>query len=168
VNLLLTAISTIEEKTLASVKSRPAMKTLLTGLFIITIYQLHGQSATDSTAAVDPNMVYEIVDVAPEPIGGINAFYQKVAENLRYPLEARQKHITGKVFVQFVVEKDGRILHENVIVVRSAHTSLDEEAIRVLLLTSPWQPGSKNGEPVRARKTFPITFNLGGSSPPRN
>jgi hypothetical protein len=47
-------------------------------------------------------------------------------------------------------------------------THLDEEAVRVLLLTSPWQPGSKNGEPVRARKTFPITFNLGGSSPPRN
>jgi protein TonB len=140
------------------------MKTLFTFFFVITIFQLHAQSTTDSTVTTDRNMIYDIVDVAPEPIGGMKVFYQIVTKNINYPAEARQKNITGKVFVEFVVEKDGKILSENVKVARSVHQSLDEEAVRIILLTSPWQPGVKNGQPVRARKTFPISFNLGQSA----
>ena len=137
------------------------MKALATLFFAIKIFQVQGQSATDTTAVVDPNMIYDMVDVAPEPIGGMTAFYDKVGQTINYPLDARQKKITGKVFVQFVIEKDGKLLPENMLVIRPVFKSLDEEAIRVLLLTSPWQPGVKNGKPVRTRKTFPISFKLG-------
>lgn len=137
------------------------MKPLLTIILVVTIFQLRGQTATDTTTTVDPNMIYDMVDVAPEPVGGMSDFYQKIMENLKYPQDARQKKITGKVFVEFVVEKDGKILPKNMKVTRSVHKSLDKEAIRVILLTSPWQPGLKNSQPVRTRKTFPISFNLG-------
>ena len=141
------------------------MKNSLIALLVFTVSQLLGQTATDTTAQVDPNIVYDIVDVAPETIGGMKAFYQKIGENIRYPQDARQKQITGKVFIQFIVEKNGVILRENMVILRPLHKSLDEEAIRVILLTSPWQPGTKDGQPVRTRKTFPITFNLGGNKP---
>lgn len=143
------------------------MKNLLTVCFVITIFQLHAQTTSDSTL-IDPNMVYDMVDVATEPIGGMNTFYQTIGKNLHYPADARQQNITGKVIVQFIIEKDGTILPENVKVVRSVHKSLDDEATRVLLLTSPWQPGVKNGQPVRTRKALPISFNLGQSPKSRN
>lgn len=134
-------------------------------LFLFASFSAVAQSNTDTTVVVDENFIYDVVDVAPEPEGGISTFYTKVAQNIQYPKDARTKNITGKVFVQFVVERDGTILPENVKVVRSVYKSLDEEAARVVLLTSPWKPGMLKGKPVRTRKTFPISFNLGGPAP---
>lgn len=136
------------------------MKPLLTVFFIITSSQLKAQATTDSTAASDLNMIYDIVDVAPEPIGGMEAFYETVLKNLKYPADAREKNITGKVIVQFVVEKDGKLLRKNVKVTSPVHKSLDKEAIRIVLLTSPWKPGTLKGQRVRTRKALPITFSL--------
>ena len=138
-------------------------------IFIVSLYlvtfSVMAQSNADSTSLADPNMIYDIVDQAPEPDGGMTEFYNKVAMNVKYPKDAREKNITGKVFVQFVVEQDGKILPENAKVVRSVFKSLDDEAVRVVLLTSPWKPGMLHGKPVRTRKTFPISFNLGGPAP---
>jgi protein TonB len=143
------------------------MKTVLTIFFVVTICRLQAQSAPDSTAISDPDFVYDMADVASEPIGGMEAFVHALAKNIHYPADARKQNITGKVIVQFVIEKGGEILPENVKVVRPVFQSLDDEARRVILLSSPWQPGVKNGQPVRTRKTLPISFKLGSSSRPK-
>src|SRR6185295_19041456 len=114
------------------------MKTVLTIFFVVTICRLQAQSASDSTAISDPNFIYDMADVAPEPIGGMKTFYQILFKNINYPADARKQNITGKVIVQFVVERDGRILLENVKVVRPVFQSLDDEARHIILLTSPW------------------------------
>lgn len=88
------------------------MKSLILVFLVVTIFQLRAQSTTDSTAITDPNMIYDVVDVQAEPIGGMNTFYQTVAKNIRYPPDARKEIITGKVIVQFIVEKDGKLLSE--------------------------------------------------------
>ena len=137
----------------------------IVSLLLFADFHVKAQSSSDSTSLPDPNTIYDVVDAAPEPDGGITEFYNKVALSVNYPQDARVKNITGKVFVQFVVEQDGKILPENTKVVRSVYQSLDDEAVRVVLLTSPWKPGMLHGKSVRTRKTFPISFNLGGPAP---
>jgi protein TonB len=136
--------------------------------FCLLAFHVQGQSAADSAATLDPDKVYEIVDVQPQPIGGMATFYQTIGQNIQYPHDARTKQITGKVFIQFVVERDGSIRRDQVKVARSVCKSIDEEAMRVVLLTSPWEPGTVDGKPVRALKTLPISFNLGGSAKRKN
>lgn len=138
------------------------MKLFLSSLFTVVTLTMFAQTANDSTETNDPNAVYDVVDVAAEPVGGMSVFYQSISKNIQYPADARKHNITGKVFVQFVVEKDGKILAENVQVIKPLYKSIDKEAKRIILLTSPWQPAQKGGTAVRARKTLPITFNLGG------
>lgn len=67
---------------------------------------------------------------------------------------------TGKVIVQFVVEKDGNIANPKV--VRSIDPDLDGEAIRVISIMPKWKPGMQKGQPVRVKYTVPVTFRLDG------
>lgn len=102
-----------------------------------------------------------IVDSMAMPVGGYDPFYMYIAMNLRYPEEAREKMVTGKVFVEFVVEKDGKILPENIKILRSPHISLGEEARRLMENASEWKPGKIKGVPVRSKRTLPLSFKLG-------
>lgn len=81
--------------------------------------------------------------------------------NLQYPKEARQSNVTGKVIVEFVVEKDGSISRKNIKILKSPHDSLSKEAIRLLREAPKWNPGKEKGVTVRTKKVLPITFNLG-------
>jgi TonB family protein len=87
-----------------------------------------------------------------------NGFRAWIAANLKYPKEAADKGIQGRVFVQYIIEKDGSIT--NVKVIRSANSILDKEAIRVVESSPKWNPGKQKGKPVRVSFTFPITFTL--------
>lgn len=100
-----------------------------------------------------------IVAVEPTPRGGLDKFYQFLAVNLRYPAEDWKNSVQGKVFIQFIVERDGSL--SDFTVVRSPSKTLAEEAIRVLQLSPKWIPAFQNGKPVRTQFTLPITFNLG-------
>lgn len=135
------------------------MKALSLFLFMFVMFAALAQKAGDTTVTSDPDHVYEVVDVDAAPAGGMS-FYQFVADNLDYPADARRKNISGNVIVQFVIEKDGKILPENVTVVKPLHRSIDKEARRIVLLSSPWQPAQKGGKAVRSRRTLPITFRL--------
>lgn len=99
--------------------------------------------------------VHVVADVQPEFNGNLN---QWLGQNIMYPEEAQQERIEGKVFVTFVVEKDGTV--SRVTVVRSAHPILDAEALRVIQSMPKWKPATMNGETVRFSKTLPITFKL--------
>lgn len=83
---------------------------------------------------------------------------QWLSKNLNYPSLAAEMGIQGKVFVQFVVERDGSI--SNVTVVRGVDESLDKEAVRVVQIMPKWIPGKQRGKPVRVAYHLPITFEL--------
>ncbi|MDL2283517.1 energy transducer TonB [Odoribacter sp. OttesenSCG-928-G04] len=101
------------------------------------------------------NDIFETVEIYPSFNGDMNKW---LSSNLRYPQLAIENGIQGKVFVQFVVEKDGSIT--DVKVVRSADDYLNKEAMRVVKAMPKWNPGLQRNKPVRVMYTIPITFRL--------
>jgi TonB family protein len=97
--------------------------------------------------------------VVREPPEGVTTFYQHVAEKMRYPVSARRKGIQGKVFIEFVVEKDGSL--STVRVVKGIGGGCDEEATRHVSTAPKWKPGLLRGQIVRQRYVVPIIFKLG-------
>jgi len=98
------------------------------------------------------------VDEFPEFAGGMKAFTKYMERNLRYPSRAQEDGIQGKVFLSFVVEKDGSIT--DVKVLRGIGFGCDEEAMKVIKKSPLWKPGKNKGIPVRVRYNMPINFNL--------
>lgn len=98
------------------------------------------------------------VEVAPEFPGGQKAFGKFLGSNIRYPESARQNNIQGKVFIGFIVERNGELTDLKII--RGIGGGCDEEALRVLKSSPAWKPGMKEGKPVRTSYTFPVTFEL--------
>lgn len=95
----------------------------------------------------------------PEFPGGQEALFAFLNKTVKYPKEAKENQIQGKVIVQFVVDKDGSV--EDVQVVRSGgHPLLDEEAVRVAKNMPRWIPGKLRGEPIRVQYRFPVNFKL--------
>jgi protein TonB len=81
-----------------------------------------------------------------------------LAKNIKYPTEAKENKIEGKVLVEFIVEKDGSI--SNTKIVKKAGYGFDEETLRVIKAMPNWKPGKQNGKPVRVSYTLPIRFSL--------
>jgi protein TonB len=102
--------------------------------------------------------IFTIVEETAEPPGGMAAFYKYVAKNMNYPNQAKRMGIEGRVFVQFVVDKDGSIT--DVQAVKGIGAGCDEEAVRVVAGASKWKPGKQRGRPVKQRIILPITFKL--------
>lgn len=120
---------------------------------LFTVFSFIGFSQTDTSG-----MIYDMPEIMPEFVGGADALDDFIKKNIKYPVEAKEQGIQGKVYVQFVVEKDGTVT--NVTVRRGAHTLLDNEAVRVVKLMPAWKPGTMRGKKVRVRYTLPITFSL--------
>ncbi|MGL4632053.1 MAG: TonB family protein, partial [Leadbetterella sp.] len=104
---------------------------------------------TDHPPVVSP-------DVSPSFPGGMKALMRYLGEEIRYPERASKVDIAGKVFVRFVVEKDGSIADLKVL--RGIGFGCDEEALRVLSGMPKWTPGSVKGNPVRSYFNIPISF----------
>lgn len=104
---------------------------------------------------VEDNTIYNAVEVKPDFPGGIQKFYEFVGKNYRAP----EEDIKGKVYVQFVVEKDGSLT--DIKVVRDIGYGTGAEAIRVLKKSPKWKPGVQNGRPVRVLYSLPISI-VGG------
>ena len=102
--------------------------------------------------------IFTFVEEYPEFPGGDKALREFILNNLNYPEIARKTGITGTVYVQFVVEKDGSI--SDVKVVRGIGGGCDEEAVRVVKSMPRWKPGKQRGQPVRVYFTLPIEFKL--------
>jgi len=104
------------------------------------------------------NLAYKKVQKMPQYPGGELELRKFLAINIKYPHEARQAGISGKVFVKFVVNKEGSV--DNVSIARGVHSSLDDESVRVVKLLSDWEPGEQDGEKVNVWYTVPINFQL--------
>ena len=102
--------------------------------------------------------IYNVVEQMPRFPGGEQAMFEFIGKNVKYPQEAREKDISGRVFVQFVVEKDGRV--SNAEVIRGIGGGCDEEALRVVKAMPKWEPAKQKGEPVRVRFILPLVFKL--------
>jgi len=109
-------------------------------------------------AAPDPDKVYTPagIDVMPMPVGGEAAWMKFLSRNLRYPQAAQEDGVSGRVYMSFIVEKDGSL--SNISVERAAGHGFDEEAARVLKLAKAWKPGMQNGQAVRVKYIIPINF----------
>ena len=116
-------------------------------------------SSTYGLYSLDENSVFLVVEHMPEYPGGVQTMMQFLSDNIKYPKDAQEKAIEGRVICQFIVEKDGSI--SNITIWRSSgNTSLDNEAIRVIQSMPKWKPGLQRGKPVRVRYTIPINFRL--------
>jgi periplasmic protein TonB len=104
------------------------------------------------------DIVRDYVEHMPEPKGGMQAFMEYVARNVKYTRQARSLDIEGKVFVQFVVDTEGSITEAKVL--RGVGAGLDEEALRVIKNAPPWNPGRQGGRKVKVRMVIPISFQL--------
>ena len=103
--------------------------------------------------------IFTVVEETAAPKGGMPAFYNYISEKMKYPAQARRMGVEGKVFVQFVIGKDGSIT--DVKVIKGIGAGCDEEAARVMQGAPPWNPGKQRGKAVKQRYTLPIQFKLG-------
>ncbi len=105
--------------------------------------------------------VFKVVENMPEYPGGIDALKNDISGAIKYPEEAKKNNISGKVFVSFVVNKEGKV--ENPKIERGVDPLLDKEALRVIKLLKTWSPGSQRGVKVKVMFTVPINFALDNS-----
>jgi TonB family protein len=102
--------------------------------------------------------VFFTVEEMPEFPGGEMALRTYIASAIKYPVIAQEKGIQGKVYVTFVVSKDGSVV--NCSIARGVDPSLDGEALRVVNSLPKWMPGKQRGEFVNVSYTVPINFVL--------
>ena len=100
--------------------------------------------------------VYDVVEQMPSFPGGQAEMMRYLAKNAKYPKDAYEQKISGRVLVQFVVEKNGSI--SNVKIMKSIFPSLDKEAMRLVKNMPRWTPGKQNGKAVRVKYTVPVSF----------
>lgn len=99
-----------------------------------------------------------VAEVMPEFIGGTAKLFEYLGKNLKYPELAKTTGIQGKVFVQFVVDKNGKI--KDVKVLQGINALLDKEALRVVSEMPDWKAGKQHGKPVSVIYNLPISFKL--------
>jgi TonB family protein len=110
----------------------------------------------------DDSKIYtDAVEVAPEYPGGYNAMFEFIQKNLKYPESAKEKGLEGRVFIGFVVEKDGSLSSFQVL--RGVCDEIDAEAIKVLKMMPKWKPGMNEGKTVRVQYVLPFNFKLSGN-----
>lgn len=126
----------------------------------IDIDDKHGTSDTHAiTEAPVSDVPFTAVEINPEYPGGEGALGKFLQKNIHYPTIAKENNIQGKVYVQFIVERDGSLT--DVKVLREPGSGTGDEAMRVLKMSPHWKPGIQNGKPVRVQYTIPVNFTLG-------
>lgn len=106
----------------------------------------------------DDEEIFIIVEQMPEYPGGEAALKEYIKDNIRYPAQAKEEFIEGKVFVSFVILPNGKV--DDVKVIEGIGGGCDEEAVRVISEMPNWSPGYKEGVAVKVEHTVPINFAL--------
>lgn len=106
--------------------------------------------------------VFEMVEVPPVFQGGDNALMKFISKNVKYPADAIEKNIQGKVIIQFIVDETGKIIEPKI--VKGVLPSIDAEALRVVKSMPNWTPGKEKGKNVKCKFFIPINFKLDGDS----
>lgn len=106
------------------------------------------------------DQVFEIVEKNAQPVGGLEQLYQYIAEEITYPESAKKDGLEGKVYVQFIINKDGSISQEDVKVMKGFDPACDAVAAEVIKNMPAWEPGEQRGQKIRQRMILPINFKL--------
>ena len=131
---------------------------LFASLSVLAILMMANTTVMAQDKKTVDNTIYDTPEVMPEYPGGVQAMMNFIGENVKYPEDAVKNNQSGRVFISFVVEKDGKV--SEVKVMRGVCESLDNEALRVVKAMPDWTPGKMNGKAVRVRYTLPIVFKL--------
>jgi len=136
---------------------------MMMGLCILSVFAFKNVELTQSDTSKDKSdkvrgKIFEQVEQMPEYPGGELEMRKFLANSVKYPVEAQQKGIQGKVFVSFVVDKKGSV--KDVKIARGADPLLDAEALRVVNSFPQWIPGKEKGKKVAVQYTVPINFRL--------
>ena len=135
------------------------MKKLLLALMLMaTGFDVEAQNNDTPELQDAGEEVFQVVEKDPEFENGMEGLYQYLATHLQYPDEAKEKKIEGRVYVRFIVEKDGTVT--NVEVIHSPDPMLGAEAVRVVEAMPKWKPGRQRGKKVRVQYNLPINFKL--------
>lgn len=107
---------------------------------------------------IDSMKLFTTVEVESEYVGKTNAWRNYLMKNLRYPERAINARIQGTVVVQFIIDKDGKVINPEIY--KSVEYSLDQEALRLIQQSADWTPAEQNGKKVKSFKRQPIIFRL--------
>ncbi len=102
--------------------------------------------------------IFTVVEQQPEFPGGMEKLGEYLGNNLKYPEAAQKANVQGRVFVQFVVNKEGYISQTKVL--KGIGFGADEEAVRVVSAMPRWKPGRQSGQPVNVQYNLPINFQM--------
>ncbi|TAH22225.1 MAG: energy transducer TonB [Cytophagales bacterium] len=107
----------------------------------------------------NPDGVFTVVEKNASPSGGFEAFYRFVAANMHYPLKAKDAGVEGRIYMSFIVEKDGSL--SDIYAVKGIGFGCDEEAVRVIEShDNYWTPAQIKGQAARQKLVIPIIFKL--------
>ena len=116
------------------------------------VFKIEGETDDVPFAVVEQKPVFQGGETGME-------FTKWVFSQIKYPEEAKEEQIQGRVTLQFTIAKDGNV--KDVTVAKSSGSKiLDDEAVRVVSMSPQWEPGKQNGEPVNVRFTFPVVFQM--------
>ena len=107
---------------------------------------------------IEEEQIFLVVENMPEYPGGEAEMYNFIGKHIEYPRIAKESGISGRVFISFVVERDGSVT--DVHILRGIGGGCDDEAIRVIKAMPKWTPGKQRGKPVRVQYRMPIKFTL--------
>ncbi len=131
---------------------------------VLIFFACSSPQEKDEKAAeqIATEQVFLVVEKMPEFVGGEQAMYKFIGDQIKYPDQAKTEGIEGRVYVSFIVEKDGEI--SNVEILRGIGGGCDKEAARVIKSMPNWNPGQQRGENVRVQYRMPIKFTLNGNN----
>ena len=128
-------------------------------LILLVALALFCCTSAMAQTVVEDDAIFLVVENEPEFSGGKDSLYAYIARNIVYPEAAKKEKIEGRVFVTFIVEKDGQVSSAKLL--RDIGGGCGEEAIRVVKSMPKWKPGTQRGNPVRFQFNLPVSFMLG-------
>lgn len=133
------------------------MKNVITLLFLTTTILYNCSQETQNIKIEDD--VFTIVDQPAHPRMTMEEYYARIGELIEYPKEARKSGIEGKVFVEFIVDKDGKVTESKVL--KGIGAGCDKVALNAVINAGSWNSGKHNGRTVKQKIVLPISFELG-------
>jgi TonB family protein len=127
-------------------------------VFVAFVFMASCQDQVKSGAQPPDDVIYTVVDEQPTYVGGLDALVAYLQKEMKYPENARTERVEGKVFVSFIVTKEGSVVSPAVI--KGVREDLDKEALRVVSGLPKWNPGRQKGRTVSIKFVLPVNFKL--------
>ncbi len=132
------------------------MKRILVPALLFAALYSNGQQPKDSNNKLKAGFGVSVAQMQPEFPGGSDSLQAFLKRTINYPPQAKKENIHGKVYVGFMVTKEGKVT--DIRILSGTNELLDAEALRVAKLLPDWKPGTVDGNPVKVQFILPIDF----------